>query len=140
MKVFINLLCCLASIAYAQTTHDQAPAADEQADATAAQTSPDQISNANKPPPLAPPKRCKPARKSRIGRLWALPRNSGHQRKGSMNARAICILAHTQIRAGGTKKDLDKRWRLREFRVADLDGNQLRVFNDFSWELRQEQA
>jgi len=26
----------------------------------------------------------------------------------------------------------DKPWRLREFRIADLDGNQLRVFFDFS--------
>jgi uncharacterized glyoxalase superfamily protein PhnB len=26
----------------------------------------------------------------------------------------------------------DKPWRLREFRIADLDGNQLRVFYDFS--------
>ena len=30
----------------------------------------------------------------------------------------------------------DKPWRLREFTAADLDGNQLRVFYDFSWELR----
>ncbi len=30
----------------------------------------------------------------------------------------------------------DKPWRLREFTVADPDGNQLRVFYDFSWELR----
>lgn len=34
----------------------------------------------------------------------------------------------------------DKPWNLREFRVSDLDGNQLRVFYDFSWELRREQA
>jgi uncharacterized glyoxalase superfamily protein PhnB len=34
----------------------------------------------------------------------------------------------------------DKPWNLREFRAADLDGNQLRVFYDFSWELRQDQA
>ena len=29
----------------------------------------------------------------------------------------------------------DKPWHLREFRAADPDGNQLRVFYDFSWEL-----
>jgi uncharacterized glyoxalase superfamily protein PhnB len=33
----------------------------------------------------------------------------------------------------------DKPWHLREFRVGDLDGNQFRVFYDFSWELREEQ-
>ncbi len=34
----------------------------------------------------------------------------------------------------------DKPWNLREFRIADLDGNQLRVFYDFSRELRQQEA
>ncbi len=33
----------------------------------------------------------------------------------------------------------DKPWHLREFRVSDLDSNQLRVFYDFGWELRQPQ-
>jgi len=33
----------------------------------------------------------------------------------------------------------DKPWNLREFRVADPDGNQLRVFYDFNWELQEEQ-
>jgi len=31
----------------------------------------------------------------------------------------------------------DKPWRLREFSVGDLDGNEPRVFYEFSWELRQ---
>ncbi len=34
----------------------------------------------------------------------------------------------------------DKPWHLREFRVADLDDNQMRVFYDFSPELPQELA
>ena len=33
----------------------------------------------------------------------------------------------------------DKPWNLREFRAADPDGNQLRVFYDFNWELREGQ-
>ena len=32
----------------------------------------------------------------------------------------------------------DKPWNLREFRVTDPDGNQLRVFYDFNWEVRKE--
>jgi len=33
----------------------------------------------------------------------------------------------------------DKPYNLREFRIADLDGNVFRVFYDFNWELPQEQ-
>lgn len=32
----------------------------------------------------------------------------------------------------------DKPWNLREFRIADPDGNQLRVFYDFNWELSED--
>ena len=34
----------------------------------------------------------------------------------------------------------DKPWHLREFRVADLDDNQLRVFYDFSADMSEERA
>ncbi|HEY4009575.1 MAG TPA: VOC family protein [Acidobacteriaceae bacterium] len=30
----------------------------------------------------------------------------------------------------------DKPWNLHEFTAADVDGNQLRVFYDFTWEIR----
>jgi uncharacterized glyoxalase superfamily protein PhnB len=43
-----------------------------------------------------------------------------------------------QAGANIVSKPEDKPWHLREFRVADLDDNQLRVFYDFSRELPQE--
>ncbi len=51
-------------------------------------------------------------------------------------------LYHRWQQAGAkiVAKPEDKPWRLREFRVEDLDGNQLRVFYDFSRELSQENA
>jgi predicted lactoylglutathione lyase len=45
-------------------------------------------------------------------------------------------------RAGATIVEAvaDKPWHLREFKVADPDGNQLRVFYDFRWEIDQPTA
>lgn len=46
---------------------------------------------------------------------------------------------HHRWRQAGAKilaEPEDKPWNLREFTVSDLDGNQLRVFYDFTWELR----
>ena len=34
----------------------------------------------------------------------------------------------------------DKPWKLREFMAADLDGNLIRVFYDFHWDLEQSQT
>jgi uncharacterized glyoxalase superfamily protein PhnB len=55
--------------------------------------------------------------------------------------REVDELCH-QWRAAGAKilaEPEDKPWRLREFRAADPDGNQLRVFYDFSRESPPEQ-
>jgi predicted lactoylglutathione lyase len=55
------------------------------------------------------------------------------------NKRDVDELFERWKEAGATVIDVpeDKPWRLHEFRVADLDGNQLRVFYDFAWELKQ---
>ncbi|MBV9458740.1 MAG: VOC family protein [Bradyrhizobium sp.] len=61
----------------------------------------------------------------------------------NLNSRDEVDELHRRWRDAGAKilaEPEDKPWHLREFRVADLDNNQLRVFYDFSWKLRQGQA
>jgi predicted enzyme related to lactoylglutathione lyase len=50
---------------------------------------------------------------------------------------------HRRWKLAGAKilaKPKDQPWNLREFRAADLDGNQLRVFYDFAWELNKKKS
>jgi len=53
----------------------------------------------------------------------------------NLNSRVDVDALYQRWQAAGAKivaAPEDKPWRLHEFRVADLDGNQLRVFYDFS--------
>ena len=53
----------------------------------------------------------------------------------NLDSKAAVDALYRRWQAAGAKivaMPEDKPWRLREFRAADLDGNQLRVFYDFS--------
>jgi uncharacterized glyoxalase superfamily protein PhnB len=57
----------------------------------------------------------------------------------NLNSRDEVDELYSRWRESGAKilsEPEDKPWRLREFRVADPDNNQLRVFYDFSWEMK----
>lgn len=57
----------------------------------------------------------------------------------NLNSKAAVDELHEAWSTAGAKivaKPESKPWNLHEFTAADLDGNLLRVFYDFAWELR----
>ncbi len=58
----------------------------------------------------------------------------------NLNSKGEVDELHQRWQAAGARilsAPEDKPWNLREFTAADPDGNQLRVFYDFTWELRE---
>ena len=76
--------------------------------------------------------------------LTNAPFRAGHGNAGSvviwinLNSKAEVAALHAEWQAAGAKivsEPEDKPWKLHEFLVADLDGNQIRVFYDFGAEV-----